>query len=780
MIYLKILAKCVAFSRGIAECLKGEAESEKEVKVMKRLIFLFILVFLLPLNAFSQELPSVTAIEIKGLKRIEETAVKNKISLKLGETISQEKISEDIKAIYKMGYFEDVKVDIEPFEGGVKVIYLVKEKPTIIKVSFEGNKEYNEDRLKEAVTITAGAIADVTLINDNALRLKAFYESEGYYFAKIVPVLKKKTETEVELTYVIDEGNKVKIKEIKFEGNKALSSSKIKKAMKTSERKFYSFITGSGYYKKYEMLQDIERIKDLYYDNGFLKVSVGEPKLEFSSDKKSMTITIPISEGPQFKVSSVKLEGFKDKNEEAELKKLIKLKENEIFSKSKMKKDIEAINYYYADRGYALCSISPDVIPNEEKLTVDVLYKINPGDKYTIGKINISGNVKTIDKVIRREVRVDEGDEYSASKIQKSKKRLEDLQYFETVDINQKPDADTKSVDLDVNVKEKPTGFLTVGGGYSSIDNLIGMVDITQNNLFGRGYSATVRGELGGKSSYYTLAFTDPWFMDKPIIFSINIYRQKREYVNYTRDANGLSLTFGKRYGEDWSASVTYDIEKSTVINVAEDADTIIKDMEGKLLTSAVTFQIINDTRDSYIDPSTGRRHSLSLTVAGLGGDTGFWKSMLDLGWYFPIFEESTLHLRGRLGMSDTLFGKKYPLYERFYVGGLDTIRGLGYGEAGPKDSKNEPIGAKRAIIFNIEYLFPIVAEMKLKGLIFVDIGKGYDEGEKFGSNIKYTSGFGFRWFSPLGPVKIDYGINLNRKPGESKSKIEFGFGSFF
>ncbi len=747
-------------------------------KINLILIPLVLLIF--SFNIYAQELPIVTAIEIKGIKRIEEAAVKNRISLKLGEVISQEKISEDIKSIYKMGYFEDVKVDIETFEGGVKVVYTVKEKPTIVNVSFEGNKEYEEDKLKEVVTLTAGSIADVNLINDNALKLKAFYESEGYYFAKVVPVVKKKTEQEVELTFVIEENNRVKIKEIKFEGNKAISSRKIKKAMGTSERKFYSFITGSGFYKKFEMLQDIEKIKDLYHDNGYLKVSVGEPKLEFSTDKKWMTITITISEGPQFKVASVKVLGVKDKKEEEEIITLIKLKRGEIFSKMKMRKDIEAITAYYSDRGYALVSVAPDVLPNEEKLLVDVAYNIKPGDKFNIGRINIAGNVKTVDKVIRREVRVDEGDEYSASKIKKSKQRLEDLQYFETVDINQKPDPDKKNVDLDVTVKEKPTGFFTIGGGYSSIDNLIGMVDVTQTNLFGRGYSLTLRGELGGKSSYYTIAFRDPWFLDKPLLFGFNLYRQKREYVNYTKDGTGMSITFGKRYGEDWSASVTYELEKSKVTDVAVDADTIIKDMEGNLLTSSVTFQLVNDTRDSYIDPSTGRRYSLTLTTAGLGGDTGFWKSMLDLGWYIPIFEESTLHLRGRIGWSDSLFGKKYPLYERFYIGGLDTIRGLGYGEAGPKDSKNDPIGAKKALIANIEYLFPIVTEMKLKGLIFFDIGKGYDETEKFGSNIKYSTGFGFRWFSPMGPIKIDYGINLNRKEGESKTKIEFGFGSFF
>lgn len=759
----------------------------KKFKVALILLSLTLLLF--SLQSFAeenqQELPLITGIQIKGLKRIEEGAVKNRISIKLGEVISREKISEDIKSIYKMDYFEDVKVDIEPFEGGVKVIYTVKEKPTIVKVSFEGNKEYNEDKLKEIVTITAGAIADVTLINDNALKLKAFYESEGYYFAKIVPVLKRKNDEEVELTYVIEENSRVKIKAIKFVGNKALSASKIKKAMSTSERKFYSFITGSGFYKKYEMLQDLEKIKNLYYDNGFLKVSVGEPKIEFSEDKKWMTLTIPISEGPKYKVSSVNITGYKDQKEEAELKKLIKLKPGEIFSKSTMRKDIESITSFYSDKGHALVSVSPDIMPNEEKLTANVIYNIQPGNKFTIGRINISGNTKTVDKVIRREVRVDEGEEYSASKIQKSKKRLEDLQYFETVDINQKPDPDKTIVDLDVNVKEKETGFLTLGGGYSSIDNVIGMADITQTNLFGKGYILTLRGELGGQSNYSTLIFRDPWFLDKPLLFGVSAYRDNREYENYTRNALGLAITFGKRYGEDWSTSITYDIERSHVTDIDDDADSIIKDMEGNLITSSITFDVTNDTRDSIIDTTTGRRHSLSVTMAGLGGNTAFWKSLLDFGWYLPVFEESTLHLRGRLGMSAMMFDKKYPLYQRFYVGGPDTIRGLDYGEAGPKDSDDDPIGAKKMMVFNVEYLFPLVSEMKLKGLVFVDTGKGWNKGilklgESEDADIKYTSGVGIRWISPFGPVKIDYGVNLNKKKGESGSKIEFGFGSFF
>ncbi len=746
----------------------------------KVLFFMISFIFFSNCLSMAQELPIVTAIEVKGLKRIEKGAIISKVSQKIKEPLSQEKISEDIKSIFRIGYFEDVRVDIEPFEGGIKVIYIVKEKPTIVRVEFQGNKRFDDTALREKITLMPGAISDVTLINDNALKLKVFYEDEGYYLAQVVPIVKKIKEDEISVTYYIDEGKKVKIKEIKIEGNKALSTGKIKKAMKTSERGIFSFITGTGYYKKEEIINDIERIKDLYFDNGYLKVVVAEPKIQLTDDKEGMKITIQVSEGEQFIVSEVGVSGNKAFSEE-DIRKNIRLSPKRVFSKETLKKDVIALNELYSNNGYALVSVSPDLIPDEDKKEVRVIYKIDEGDKYSIGRIEISGNVKTRDKVIRREMRLDEGDVFNAAALKRSYERINNLQFFETVDISPKPKIEEKVVDLDVKVKEKPTGFLSIGGGYSSVDKFIGMADITQGNLFGKGQYIKLRGELGGRSSFYELSFRDPWFMDKPLSFGTSIYKTTRKYTDFDKKATGFEVSFGKAFTEYWGASISYNYEKATIENITEDASSRIKEQEGTKTTSSISLSIARDSRDNYLDPSRGSRNAIYLTFAGLGGTNKFFKALFDSGWYFPLFDTTTIHLRGRAGYATGLSGERLPLYERYYVGGIYTVRGLGYGEAGPRDENTgEPIGGERELIFNAEYIFPLVSEYKLKGVIFFDAGRAYATGETFGSDLRYTTGAGIRWISPMGPIRIEWGYNLDKRAGESSSKVEFTFGTFF
>ncbi len=730
-------------------------------------------------TAHAEELPVITAIEVKGLRRIDEGSIRAKVSQKIGDRLSNEKTSDDIKTMYKMGYFDDVKVNIEPFEGGLKIIYVVKEKPTIIKVDFQGNKKFEDDKLKEQVTVTSGAISDITLINDNAAKLRTFYEDEGFYLAKVVPVVRKIAEGEVALTYQINEGQKVKIKDIIIEGNKAISAKKIRKAMKTKTRGLFSFITGTGYYKKDTMRADVEKIKDLYYNKGYIKVTVGEPRIQLTDDKKGMKIALQISEGDSYKVASVDITGNKAFTE-AKLRELIKLPANKTFDKSLLTKDVTVISDKYANNGYALVSVLPDIIPDDEKKEIKVIYKISEGDKYSIGKVEISGNTKTRDKVIRREVRVDEGDTFDASALKRSYERLNNLQYFESVDVAPKPRPEEKLVDVDVTVKEKPTGFLSVGGGYSSVDKFIAMVDITQGNLFGKGQYLKLRGELGGTSSFYELSFRDPWFMDKPISFGASIYKNQRQYGDFDRDSTGFEFSFGKNFWEYWNGSVTYNLEKTTVSNVRVDASQIVKDQEGKNTTSSISLALGRDTRDNYLDPLRGSKNAVYLTFAGLGGTTAFTREILDSSWYFPMFSNTTFHVRGRIGHTTGLFGKKLPLYEKFYVGGIDTVRGLGYGEGGPKDVNGEAMGGEKELILNAEYIFPIVAEYKFKGLVFIDSGRAWGSGEAWGSDLRYTTGTGIRWISPVGPIRIEWGHVLNKKPGESGSKVEFTFGSFF
>lgn len=335
-----------------------------------------------------------------------------------------------------------------------------------------------------------------------------------------------------------------------------------------------------------------------------------------------------------------------------------------------------------------------------------------------------------------------------------------------------------KLVDINVKVKERPTGFFSIGGGYSSVEKIIGMVEITQGNLFGKGQLIKLRGELGSRTTYYDLTFRDPWFMDKPISFSTSIYKTTREYIDYSKKATGFGISFGKRFSEYWSGDITYNFENADIFDVADDASRIIKDQEGKKTTSSITPSLLRDSRDNYLDPSRGSRNSIYVTYAGLGGTNNFLKGEIDSAWYFPIGSTSVL-LRGRYGYATGVGGKPLPLYERFYIGGIYTVRGLGYGEAGPKDEKTgDFIGGTNELIFNTEYIFPLISEIRLKGVVFVDAGSGFDAFKEI--NLRYTTGLGLRWISPMGPIRIEWGYNIHKKLGERSSRFEFAFGTFF
>jgi outer membrane protein insertion porin family len=305
------------------------------------------------------------------------------------------------------------------------------------------------------------------------------------------------------------------------------------------------------------------------------------------------------------------------------------------------------------------------------------------------------------------------------------------------------------------------------------------MVELTQGNLFGKGQFIKLRAELGGRTTYYDISFRDPWFMDKPISFSTSVYKTTKEYIDYEKEATGFSISFGKRFSEYWSGDIAYNFEDAKISDVSEDASSIIKDQEGENTTSSITPSLVRDSRDNYLDPSRGSRNSIYFTYAGLGGTNNFIKGELDSAWYFPI-GSTTAMLRGRFGYAEGIWGKELPLYERFYVGGIYTIRGLGFGEAGPEDEDTgDPIGGTEELIFNAEYIFPLISDIRLKGVVFFDAGNAYESFKNFGE-LRYTTGAGLRWISPVGPIRIEWGYNLNKEPGEQQSRFEFAFGTFF
>jgi outer membrane protein insertion porin family len=750
-----------------------------------RFVYLLVL-FLLFLAFFSfpctlraadgdeEVIPPVKGIDIRGLKRIDEEAVRSRMTQRVGDLLDAEKVSSDIKSIFEMGYFEDVRVEIEPFEGGIDLIYIITEKPAVRDVEFFGNQEIEDSDLDEGITISPGSIADTVLIQDNANKLKKMYEEEGYPLVNVVPVVRR-FRGSVLLTYLIYEGPRVKIEEIIFEGNENMKSRKIEKAMETSEWWLLSYFTSSGRYEKEEIRRDVVRIRDLYYDNGFLEVVVSEPVLGLSEDKEWMNIKFNISEGSQYNLSSIAFSGNTVFSDE-ELIENMELSAGEVFSKKLMASDVSKITDMYGEKGYAVANVFPDIRTEEEKKEAGLLFRIHEGDKYKIGRIDITGNVDTRDKVIRREVRLSEGEDYNSKLLKRSYQRILNLKYFDQVRLKPVPRVKQKKMDIGIDVEERATGSVVVGVGYSSVDKFIAMAQFTQGNLGGRGQTLKFETEFGSTSTTFELSFTEPWLFDRDLSLTTAAYRTKDEFTSYDKKATGISIGLSKSFREYWRWGTTYSLEDAEVFDLDDDASSIIREQEGTSLTSAITPGISRDTRDNVLDPHTGSRNKLTFTFAGLGGDNKFYKYGIDSAWFFPVTKSTTLSLRGRYSQADGLFGETLPLYERYHVGGITTLRGQR--TVGPEDEEGVYIGGERRLLFNVDYVFPVFPEMRLNGVLFFDSGSAFDKFEDM--TMRNSTGVGVRWSSPVGPIRLEWAYNINPDPDDASSRFEFSMGTFF
>ncbi len=753
--------------------------------IYKKLIIISVTIFIIiePLGSeyvLAEKSPLITSIEIKGNRKISEETILSKIKSKEGTLLSKNTVQEDIKRLYKIGYFDDIRVEMEPFEGGIKLIFIFKEKPSIMNIEFEGNREYEKEDLEDKITISPGAVADIRLIKENARRLEEFYHSEGYWHARVVPLIKEISENSVSLIYLINEGKKVKLKKIYIEGNSALSDREIKKVMKTKEWWIFSFITGSGVYSRERITEDIERIKELYHSKGYIYATVSDPIITLSKDRSKLYLTLKISEGVQYRIGELEIKGNTVFTEE-ELRKHISLSSGDVFNRTALRSDIDGIIDLYMDKGYARADINPLISVDDEKRLVNITLDINEGDIYRIGRIDIIGNTKTRDKVIRREMRLDEGDVFSKSLLKRSFQRINNLNYFEEVNIIPKPRPGENLIDIDVKVKEKLTGMLSIGGGYSSVDKFMVMGEITQTNLFGKGLKLRLKVDLSSRRSNYNISLTDPWFMDKPISASIGLFNEEIDYIDYDKKATGGYIGFGKEFSEYVGGRITYNLEKATITDVSEDASSLIKEQEGSKLTSSISPSIWRDTRDNFLDPTTGSRNAIYTTIAGLGGDNYYYRVVGDSLWYFPAFWKTVFSVRGRLGYADGYAGKELPLYERFYVGGINTIRGLGFGEGGPRNEEGEKIGGNFEAILNLELIFPLIQDIRMKGVIFFDYGGAFDKHQSISfHDMRKTAGFGVRWISPFGPIRLEWGYNLDPREDERRNKLEFSIGGIF
>lgn len=737
---------------------------------------------------------SVASIEIRGNKKIELPAIAGRLTLKPGDPYTPENVRGQIKILYETGYFEDVQVETESTPQGMALSFLVREKPFITEIVFDGNQELSDDKLKEKITIKSQAFLDQQQAKESAEKIRLAYQEDGFYNCQVIPVVQTLDEDRKRLTFLVKEGDKARVKVVNFEGLRAASKDEMFKVMATREwvpwhglitqLKLPSFLSDAGVLKREEMNNDVERIREVLLNKGYLNAQVGLPTVELSEDKKWFTVTYAIVEGEPFTVAEV---GFRGNTvfEDPELRDKLKIKPGEIFQRQKIRDEITRLTDLYGSKGYAFADVTPNVNPNTEARTATIILNIKEGEMMRIRQINVNGNDKTKDNVIRRELRVDEQDVIDTPSLKRSFQRLNNLNFFETVEIlPQQVEAD--KVDLNVRVKEKPTGQFSVGGGFSTLDKLVAIADITEGNLGGNGWMGRIRGQLGQQRTLGLITFRNPYLNDSLTSMQIDVYRSMTNYITYFEKKAGASITFGRWLSEYVTGSVSIMAEQLNFSDpqpgLCPDFFPLICGQLGNQTTTGFRTSLARDTRDYYLDPRTGWRTSVGFDLGTpyLGGSNDFYKYYVDVIKYTPLPYDTRFSVHARYGATEGINGKPIPLTERFFVGGINTMRGFVFGQAGPVTPSQSLLGAAKELIFNNDFIFTISSEAKLNGVIFFDYGKGFDDNEPVSFKLRKAAGIEGRWISPFGPLRAAYGINLEAREGERKGVFEFTIGSLF
>jgi outer membrane protein insertion porin family len=721
----------------------------------------------------------IGAIVIKGNVRIDSGAVRRQIESRAGDLFDPKQLKIDLKNVYKMGYFDDVAVNVLNTRKGKEVIFEVKEKPVVGQVLLEGVKELKEEDVRGVITIAVNTILNPRKVQDSVNSIVALYKEKGFYNTKVEVKYSYPKPERVDVTFVIEEGSKVYTKEIRFVGNKAFSSRKLKKVIETSSRGLFSWITDSGLLKKEVLEMDVARLAAFYHNNGYIEAKIGEP--EVVQEGKWLYVTFNIYEGDRYRVGKIDLTGdlIADKDE---LLKLLKIRQEKYLSRKILREDMLRLTDFYAENGYAFAEAIPSVSENKKDKTVDISIHISKGELVYINRIKISGNTRTRDKVIRRELTIKEQDVFNSKQLRISHENLQRLDYFEDVTITPEPTLDRNRMDVDVEVKEKPTGAFSIGAGYSSAEHFMFMGEISEDNFRGKGQRLALQVNLSGISSRYNISFTEPRYKDSKLLVGVDLYNWEREFDDYTKDSTGGAIRFGYPVWRKWYMGFGYGFDNADLTDIKETASFVIKQSADIHITSSVHLNFTRDTRNRRYNATKGSRTLITSKLAGgpvLRGDAAFTKLEASSSWYWPFFREMTLHLKGAAGQVFENSNGKLPVFEKFYLGGISDIRGFVTNHISPKAENGDRIGGTRMWYTNTELLFPLLKDAGLSGVIFFDAGNVY-EGEWDFSMIKKSVGAGFRWLSPMGPLRLEYGRVINPAEDEDNGNWDFSIGSEF
>jgi outer membrane protein insertion porin family len=727
----------------------------------------------------------VKQIEVAGNKRIDARMLLSKLAIKEGDPFSYEAVQNEIKKLYQMGIFRQIEAVTTDFEGGISLLFVVKEEPLLSEIAFEGNHNIQTDTLKTKLSLKPQTPLNREAIAQEVVAISDHYQKEGYVHVSVIPILNALSDNQISLTFLIQENDPVYVRTIRFNGVVSFREKALKKKINTKEYFWFPpWVSESERYQEGKLAVDREMVKEFYLNNGYLQVQVGKPIVTFLDDKESIEITFPVTEGEPFQIEKVVYDG----NlviESGALSAVTSSQSNARFSKETVGNDVRKMTDLYGEKGYLYANVMPDLIPNLEKKTVVLTFRVIEGVPYHVRNIHIRGNDKTRDKVIRREIRQNEQETVNTQLLKRSIQRIHNLNFFE-IPIHFEPKRVSDSeVDLYFNVQEKSTGTLSLGGGYGSVDGFVGQFDINQGNLFGRGHLLRANIEFGDRRNQYNLTFREPYLLDSTFSGQVDLFNRSRTFESYKEKRVGGSLIIGKALGEYTKGSVNYTLETLRVSDLKSTAPLFVQTQSalGKTLTSAVGFSIARDTTDFTFDPKKGTRHSLSLEYAGtfLGGDNEYYKAVFDASRFFNPWRDDVFSIHGNIGYADGIREKVLPVGERFFVGGVYSVRGFRFGKAGPLTSEGAISGGNKELVFNAEYLMPISKESGLKWVFFYDIGAGFDDDQAIAlSDLREGAGFGIRWISPMGPLRLEWGYNLNPKPSEDSTVFEFTIGTLF
>lgn len=733
--------------------------------------------------AFTNRSGVIASITPEGNVRIDAGAILQKIATKPGDLYDPAALRQDLKAVFAMGYFDNVEIEAKDTETGKQIIFRVQEKPLIGKVTITGASELSEQDVRDAAGITANSILNPAKVNEATQKVKDLYKSKGYYNTEVSAKIVTPEQGNSEVVFTVQEGKKITIEQISFTGNKTFSEGDLRDVIQTSTHKWWlSWLTDAGVLKMDVLRQDAERVGAFYQNHGFLEARVGEPIVD--QKEGELFVTFPVEEGPRLRVGTVDIAGDLIKPKE-DLISTLKIRNEEYMNRQMLRDDVSRLTDLYAEQGYAFVDINPKIGKSTKGDRVNVLIQIKKGAVAHINRVEIQGNTRTRDNVIRRDLKVEEGGRFDAKAIRQSTQKLNRLGFFEEVTVTPKPTMSEDLMDVVVDVKEKSTGSFQIGAGYSSSENMLFMGEISENNLFGTGDRLSFAASTSSKSTRYNINFTDPRLLDSQVSGAVNLFDWEREYDDFTKDSTGATFRLGHPLWEEWRIYYSYTISNTDLsdIDYANVSQAILDSKDINLL-SMPEIGFIRDTRDKLFSPTTGSRNSISVSYAGgpFGGDAEFTKVEASSSWYFPMFWSTVFHVSGSAGEAFENEDGKLPVYEKYFLGGMNSIRGFKSYSISPIDpATGDKIGGNKMWYGTVSIIFPLIKDMGMDGEIFHDFGNVYDIDESWDfSKYKKTAGVGLLWASPLGPIRLAWGFNLDKQDGEDSSNWDFSMGGTF